>query len=268
MLGILFYLAKTREQAVRELTPLYEEHVKMFAPLGLRAGPDAGAGRGGGAARRLGRGRRADGRAFHEARLLVRRHAGRSRRLPQGLEERYPGMEHINFSSPLTTPKDVMLEQFQIVAEEVMPHFRSGARATPRPRNRVSSASRPPCGERGSKAIPIRALTAPGSPCPAGQGEAAGQGSVGMSALLQGEDARQPVAGPQPKASGSRYCEAGDARQSGGTRFPQAGQAEGVDPGTGLGPATHNPGLGCFRRGWLYLQQICSQQSLIYTAII
>jgi hypothetical protein len=36
-------------------------------------------------------------------------------------------MEHINFSSPLTTPKDVMLEQFQIIAEEVMPHFRGRA---------------------------------------------------------------------------------------------------------------------------------------------
>jgi hypothetical protein len=35
-------------------------------------------------------------------------------------------MEHINFSSPLTTPKDLMVEQFQIIAEEVMPHFRGG----------------------------------------------------------------------------------------------------------------------------------------------
>src|SRR5216683_1139538 len=31
-IGVAFYLAKTREQAVRELKPLYEEHVKMFAP--------------------------------------------------------------------------------------------------------------------------------------------------------------------------------------------------------------------------------------------
>ena len=36
-------------------------------------------------------------------------------------------MEHINLSPPLTTPKDVMLEQFQMVAEEVMPHFRGRA---------------------------------------------------------------------------------------------------------------------------------------------
>jgi hypothetical protein len=45
----------------------------------------------------------------------------------KGVEDKYPGMEHINFSSPLTTPKDMMLEQFQIVADEVMPHFRGGA---------------------------------------------------------------------------------------------------------------------------------------------
>jgi len=46
----------------------------------------------------------------------------------KGIEEKYPGMEHINFSSPITTPKDVMLEQFEIVAAEVMPHFSGKAR--------------------------------------------------------------------------------------------------------------------------------------------
>ena len=40
------------------------------------------------------------------------------------LEARYPGMEHINLSTSLGTPKAVMLEQFQCVAEEVMPAFR------------------------------------------------------------------------------------------------------------------------------------------------
>jgi hypothetical protein len=40
------------------------------------------------------------------------------------LEERFPGMEHINLSTSLCTPKAVMLEQFQRVAEEIMPAFR------------------------------------------------------------------------------------------------------------------------------------------------
>jgi hypothetical protein len=32
-------------------------------------------------------------------------------------------------SSPLTTPKELMLEQFHMVAEEVMPHFGAGRAA-------------------------------------------------------------------------------------------------------------------------------------------
>ena len=37
-LGLHFHLAKTREQAIREITPIHEEHVKMFAPLGFVPG--------------------------------------------------------------------------------------------------------------------------------------------------------------------------------------------------------------------------------------
>ena len=36
--GINFHLADSREQAVREATPFYEEHAKMFAPLGFFRG--------------------------------------------------------------------------------------------------------------------------------------------------------------------------------------------------------------------------------------
>ena len=39
------------------------------------------------------------------------------------LEARYPGMEHINLSTPMGTPQAMMLEQFQWVSEAVMPHF-------------------------------------------------------------------------------------------------------------------------------------------------
>src|SRR2546423_4029305 len=43
----------------------------------------------------------------------------------KGFEERYPGMQHVNLSPPLTTPKDKMVEQYRMVGELVMPHFRS-----------------------------------------------------------------------------------------------------------------------------------------------
>src|SRR5215467_7559358 len=37
-LGIFIHLAESREKAIREITPYYEEHVKMFAPLGFVPG--------------------------------------------------------------------------------------------------------------------------------------------------------------------------------------------------------------------------------------
>jgi hypothetical protein len=36
-------------------------------------------------------------------------------------------MEHINLSTSLGTPKSVMLEQYQWVSEDVMPHFKPRA---------------------------------------------------------------------------------------------------------------------------------------------
>ena len=45
--------------------------------------------------------------------------------LLKGFEERYPGMRHISLSSPIGTPQATMIEQFQWVAEEVMPAFSS-----------------------------------------------------------------------------------------------------------------------------------------------
>ena len=45
--------------------------------------------------------------------------------LLKDFEQRYPGMEHISLSSPIGTPRATMIEQFQWVAEEVMPAFRA-----------------------------------------------------------------------------------------------------------------------------------------------
>jgi alkanesulfonate monooxygenase SsuD/methylene tetrahydromethanopterin reductase-like flavin-dependent oxidoreductase (luciferase family) len=123
-IGLHFHLAKTREQAIREITPLYEEHVKMFAPLGfvpgLTADQIAAVGRRGG---------------WNAAGVPTVEHymqlgswfagtAGQLVDMLKSFEERYPGMEHISLSSPIGTPENIMLEQFHRVAEEVMPHFK------------------------------------------------------------------------------------------------------------------------------------------------
>ncbi len=123
-LGIHYLVANTREEALKRIKPLYEEHAKMFAPLGFVPGVtpdqiDAIAHRGGW-----------DSKGVPKVEHFVGLgswFAGTPDDLVaflKGIEEKYPGMEHINLSSPLTTPKSLMLEQFHIVAEEVMPHFR------------------------------------------------------------------------------------------------------------------------------------------------
>ena len=122
--GIFFYVADTREKAIRELTPYYEEHVKMFAPLGFVPGitPSQVA-----AAAKRGGWAEAGVPGLDHYMKLGSWFAGTPQQLVEHLkkfEERFPGMEHINLSTSLCTPKTVMLEQFQRVAEEVMPAFR------------------------------------------------------------------------------------------------------------------------------------------------
>jgi alkanesulfonate monooxygenase SsuD/methylene tetrahydromethanopterin reductase-like flavin-dependent oxidoreductase (luciferase family) len=124
MIGIFFYLADSTEKALREITPLYEEHAKMFAPLGFLPGVkgelvEAIAQRGG----------------WYEKGVPKVEHymkmgawfAGTPEELVAYLKElqtRYPGMEHINLSTPMGTPQAIMLDQFQWVSEAVMPKFR------------------------------------------------------------------------------------------------------------------------------------------------
>ena len=123
MLGIFFHLDDTKEKAIEALRPVYEEHAKMFAPLGFLPGAtpahiEAISKRGG----------------WYEAGVPTLEsfietgawYAGP----PEGLvaylkelEARYPGMEHINLSTPMGTPQARMIEQFKWVSDEVMPAF-------------------------------------------------------------------------------------------------------------------------------------------------
>jgi hypothetical protein len=106
------------------MRPYYEEHVKMFAPLGFVHGitpaqVEAVARRGG----------------WDEAGVPTLEHfmktgawfAGTSDELVEHLkkmETRYPGLETISLSTALTTPKTVMVEQFDRIAKTVMPSFK------------------------------------------------------------------------------------------------------------------------------------------------
>jgi len=122
-LGIFMHLAETRAKAIREITPYYEEHVKMFGPLGFVPGitPD-----------QLAASTRRDG--WSAAGVPTVEHymkngswfAGPPEDLIaylKDLESRYPGLEYVNVSISMGTPKAVMLEQLTAFAKEVMPHF-------------------------------------------------------------------------------------------------------------------------------------------------
>ena len=123
MIGIVIHLADSKAQAIKEITPLYEEHAKMFAPLNFMPGMtkaqvDAIAKRGG----------------WYESGVPTVEHymksgawfAGTSEELVDHLrmlEDRFPGMEHINLSTPMGTPEAIMLDQYRRVTAEVMPKF-------------------------------------------------------------------------------------------------------------------------------------------------
>jgi alkanesulfonate monooxygenase SsuD/methylene tetrahydromethanopterin reductase-like flavin-dependent oxidoreductase (luciferase family) len=122
-LGIFFHIADSRERAVREITPWYEEHVKMFGPLGFVPGlmPEQNAaamGRGGWGAARV--------PTVQDYMKVGAWFAGTPEEFVahlSSLEQKYPGLEYVHVSNSMGTPQSVMLEQLAWFAKEVKPHF-------------------------------------------------------------------------------------------------------------------------------------------------
>ena len=121
--GFRLHLDDNREKAFRTARPFFEEHMKMFAPLGFvrgltedqivsLAGPSAAS----------------------TPELPTIESAARDRTWLCGspeeviaslkeLEETYPGLQHVNVDLCMSTPQSVMLEQLERFAKEVMPAF-------------------------------------------------------------------------------------------------------------------------------------------------
>ncbi|HTO11330.1 MAG TPA: LLM class flavin-dependent oxidoreductase [Candidatus Binatia bacterium] len=122
-LGIFYYLADSRERGVREITPFYEEHVKMFGPLGFVPGItpaqlEASTRRGGWGA--------AGVPTVEDYMKVGAWFAGPPEELVaylRTLEAKYPGLEYVHLSNSMGTPRAVMLEQLAWLGKEVMPHF-------------------------------------------------------------------------------------------------------------------------------------------------
>jgi alkanesulfonate monooxygenase SsuD/methylene tetrahydromethanopterin reductase-like flavin-dependent oxidoreductase (luciferase family) len=123
-LGLWCYMDETHEKAKRALQPIFEEHVKFAAPLGmLRYNEEQMAATGpGGVARHI-----AAGANFEE--VLAKRawFCGTPEATVaylQELEERYPGLEHIVIGFPMGASAAQFKEQLACFAREVMPAFK------------------------------------------------------------------------------------------------------------------------------------------------
>ncbi|HTK92922.1 MAG TPA: LLM class flavin-dependent oxidoreductase [Verrucomicrobiae bacterium] len=122
-LGIFYHLADSRERGIREITPFYEEHVKMFGPLGFVPGITpaqlaASTKRGGWDAAGVPR--------VEDYMKVGAWFAGPPEELVaylRELESRFPGLEYVHLSNSMGTPKTVMVEQLAWLGKEVMPHF-------------------------------------------------------------------------------------------------------------------------------------------------
>jgi alkanesulfonate monooxygenase SsuD/methylene tetrahydromethanopterin reductase-like flavin-dependent oxidoreductase (luciferase family) len=125
-LGIFIYLAESRAKAIREVTPYFEEHVKMFGPLGFVPGITpaqlaASTKRGGWGA--------AGVPTVEHYMKNGSWYAGPPEELAAWLRElqsRFPGLEHVNVSLSMGTPEKVMLEQLAWFGKEILPSFTTG----------------------------------------------------------------------------------------------------------------------------------------------
>lgn len=129
IVGFTYHIAETEQKAIEEARPFFEENMKMFAPLGFVRGLTDGQIE---AIADPKRARSANLPTLEQAieagswlcgppELLVEK--------LQDVQDRYPGLEEVNVGSVIGTPQNVILEQLEIFAREVMPAFQSHDRA-------------------------------------------------------------------------------------------------------------------------------------------
>ena len=123
-LGLWCYIDDSRQRAERVLEPLFEEHVKFAAPLGMlrysdehmeATGP-------GGAARHIAAG--TDFREVIEKRAWFAGSPEETVAYLKEVEEKYPGLEQVMLAFPMGATVQQFREQMGRFAKEVMPHFK------------------------------------------------------------------------------------------------------------------------------------------------
>ena len=124
VIGLMFHIADTEEQAIREATPFFEEWMKMFAPLGFVPGLSDEQ------IRALADPQLAPHTPLPTLREAVQSGAwlvGPPERIVERLQElqaRYPGLEEVHVGQVVGTDQQVILEQLEWFARDVMPAFK------------------------------------------------------------------------------------------------------------------------------------------------
>ena len=129
-LGYQFHISSSKEQAIREAAPHYEENMKMFGELRLvRALTDEqiAAMRNPALAGSVNLPGIED--AVKAGGFLAGTPADIIEQL-KAVEKRWPGLDRVICATPLGTPLDVQLEDLDRFAKEVMPAFGAGKAAT------------------------------------------------------------------------------------------------------------------------------------------
>jgi alkanesulfonate monooxygenase SsuD/methylene tetrahydromethanopterin reductase-like flavin-dependent oxidoreductase (luciferase family) len=120
IIGLTSYIADTEQEAYEKACPLLEEYQKMFAPLGFVRG-------------------KTDEQLAMVADPKTARQAGMDDPRQQAwvlgpaeamverlleLEELFPGLEEVQISQPVGTPRQIVLDQFDLFGSQVLPLLR------------------------------------------------------------------------------------------------------------------------------------------------
>ena len=122
--GFHFFLADSEEQGIKDAAKFYEENVKMFGPLRLHRGLTEEQ------MRDIADPRRAPLAGLPTMEQAVASGAvlcGPPERVIEQLkqvEEWYPGLDRVGVSHPVGTPQNIILEQLEWFARDVMPAFK------------------------------------------------------------------------------------------------------------------------------------------------
>ena len=130
-IGYHFMLADTQEQAIKEAGKYYEENLKMFGPLRLvRSLSEEQIDAMGDPRRALAAGLPTVDRAVQRGGFLCGPPELIIEQLKE-LEAQYPGLDRVGISQPVGTPQNVILEQLEWFAKEVMPAFETAEAPVP-----------------------------------------------------------------------------------------------------------------------------------------